>query len=98
MTRLAVAIAFLVCSGLPAVADKGAAASCRAYAESVAYTGERFGYAERYEAAYAACLGQTVQVRGHIDYNNRTTIRSPIAAHCPPGAPKMYRGTLYCVN
>jgi len=93
----ATTLALLSLTAAPALADKGARANCMAHAESVALTGTKGGFQSRYNAAYNACIGG-VSFRGYVDLNNRRTIRSPVAAACPPGAPKMYRGTLYCTH
>lgn len=94
----AIATAFLFAAALPAAADKGVSANCRVHAEGAAYTGSKHGYADRYNAAYAACMGQ-VTPRRHAWIDNRNPYKSSVVGrHCPPGVSVMYRGTLYCRN
>ncbi len=90
-------------AALPAAAQS-THTSCHAYAEAQAYDGAKHGYAARYQAAYSHCTG------GSDGYSLRTQPRRGgyfgqprpqypvISYNCPPGAPKMYRGTLYCAT
>lgn len=85
----------------PAMADFHGSplVACQNYANSLTYTGgNKVGYADQYQAVIDACLNRH---RSYIDpHANRRTARYPITgpAVCPPGAPTMYRGTLYCFN
>lgn len=93
---IATVAAILTAAALPAAADKGASANCRAHAESVARTGAKYGYADRYNVAYAQCMGTISQRHAWVD--NRNPYKSSVVGHCPPGVSVMYRGTLYCTN
>lgn len=74
-----------------------ALAACQAEANATVFTGgAKTGYAAHYQAVVDACLDRG---RTYIDpHANRRKRPYPTSgsAVCPPGAPLMYRGTLYC--
>lgn len=102
MRILAATITLFALTTVPALADKGARAACMTHAEQLAAGAGAYGYQQRYTAALNACLGQgQVYSTRYQGYHPRPGGRPYInveARNCPPGAPKMYRGTLYCTN
>lgn len=104
----AASIACFVLSGLfspglaaPAAAQQWSAETvtlhqrCYAEANAIGFSGEKTGYAASYNAAVAACVSRgTERYAGYHPLPHRA--RAPVTGNCPPGAPPMYRGTLYC--
>ncbi|MGP6088165.1 hypothetical protein [Antarctobacter jejuensis] len=72
-------------------------AACQAEANATVFTGgAKSGYAVQYQAVVDACLDRG---RTYIDpHANRRKRVYPTGGpgFCPPGAPVMYRGTIYC--
>ncbi|KUF12648.1 hypothetical protein [Pseudoponticoccus marisrubri] len=76
--------------------------SCEAQAHAYAYDGSKSGYAARYRAALAQCTNSARYYNGPVDYRQRRykvpVIVTSGSYGCYPGAPRMYRGTLYCLD
>ena len=85
-------------SALPALADGYAARTCEALAHEYAYTGSKAGYAGRYQQALSDCRNRQAAPAPRQTYT-RTIVEAPAeSVGCFPGAPRMYRGTLYCFD
>ncbi len=83
--------------GAAANGHMSALAACQAEANATAFAGgAKYGYAAQYQAVVDACLARThTYVDPHANRRKRPYPTSG-SALCPPGAPVMYRGTLYC--
>jgi hypothetical protein len=100
MRKTLIAAAFLTAaSGLPAAADGYATIpqSCYAEAEANAYSGSKHGYRARYQEILRACQARQGVHHAPVVRQRLHVVRVPLPG-CVPGAPKMYRGTLYCLN
>jgi hypothetical protein len=78
----------------PAMADRYT--DCHAEAAQIQFTGAKSGYRAQYNAVVEACLARGSGYNPYDQRRVRTVTR--VDGPCPPGAPKMYRGTLYCLN
>lgn len=76
-------------------------ADCHAEANAAAYSGSKAGYSQSYDAAYQACVGRQqaqVQVPQRRYRHKPTTYVKAPEVVCHPGAPRLYRGTVYCFD
>jgi hypothetical protein len=83
----------------PALADGYGAVTqtCYAEAEANAYSGSKHGYRARYQEILRACQARQGVHHAPVVRQRLHVVRVPLPG-CVPGAPKMYRGTLYCLN
>jgi hypothetical protein len=83
----------------PALADGYGAVTqtCYAEAEANAYSGSKHGYRARYDQILQACMARYTTQRRTVTLQPAHVVRVPLPG-CVPGAPVMYRGTLYCLN
>lgn len=85
----------------PAAADGQSQwlSACHAEAARISPGGAKYGYAARYNEAVEACMARYhAHAAPRTTYSQtRTVITAPYVG-CYPGAPTMYRGTLYCVD
>lgn len=99
MTKTLIAAAFMAAMAAPALADGYGAVSqtCYAEAEANAYSGSKYGYRARYNQILQECMARTSYHAPVVRKRAVTVVHVPLPG-CVPGAPKMYRGTLYCLN
>lgn len=99
MTKTLIAAAVLsTAMAAPALANGYATAtqSCYAEAEANAYSASKYGYQARYNQILQECMARTSD-RAPVRQKPVHYVRVPLPG-CVPGAPKMYRGTLYCFD
>ncbi|MEN9060415.1 MULTISPECIES: hypothetical protein [Ponticoccus] len=99
MTKTLIAAAALTAaSALPALANGYGTVSqtCYAEAEANAYSGSKYGYQVRYNQILQDCMARGTH-RAPLRQKPVNLVHVPLPG-CVPGAPKMYRGTLYCLN
>ncbi|WP_121631353.1 hypothetical protein [Tropicibacter alexandrii] len=99
MRIVALLTAILVATATPLLANGQGygVQECHAYANSLAYTGAK-SYSAQYTAAYQACMDQRADYAAAQPNFRQPRGHNVTVGYCPPNAPFMYRGTLYCRN
>ncbi|SNS80734.1 hypothetical protein SAMN04488078_10349 [Antarctobacter heliothermus] len=97
--RSMIATSLFVAVAMPAFADGygQTARNCEALAHDYAYTGAKSGYADRYQWALSDCRSRQAAPAPRRTYRKPVVV-VPAPVGCYPGAPRMYRGTLYCFD
>lgn len=97
---LMVAMFVFIAASMPAYADGygQSARSCEAVAHEYAYTGSKSGYADRYQRALYDCRSRLAAPARQPTYREPVVVVPAAPVGCYPGAPRMYRGTLYCFD
>lgn len=94
------AAALVTVSTSPAMANGYGQTSrtCEALAHDYAYTGSKSGYADRYQQALYDCQNRQAAPSPQQRYRRPVVVVPAEQVGCYPGAPRLYRGTLYCFD
>ncbi|BBU57911.1 MULTISPECIES: hypothetical protein [Mameliella] len=71
---------------------------CKPEAERIAAQGGHYGYNTRYDMALDACMTAYRPSHQQAQLPGIGTLAPVAPVGCYPGAPTMYRGTLYCID